>query len=97
MNMEKYNYRFGATMTEIIKNLGVETALPNPDLSLANLTSAVKTHVLQTLEKDGKQYVIVSDCGEYAIAEVKAIGSAEDVAKFVKENDLGEELISEVI
>ena len=97
MNMEKYNYRFGATMTEIIKNLGVETALPNPDLSLANLTRAVKTHTLQTIEKDGKQYVIVSDCGEYAIAEVKAIGSAEDVAKFVKENDLGEELISEVI
>ena len=97
MNMEKYNYRFGATMTEIIKNLGVETALPNPDLSLANLTRAVKTHVLQTLEKDGKQYVIVECYGEYAIAEVKAIGSAEDVAKFVKENDLGEELISEVI
>lgn len=97
MNMEKYNYRFGATMTEIIKNLGVETALPNPDLSLANLTRAVKTHSIQTISDGDKQYVIVEDCGEYAIAEIKVMGSAEDVAKFVKENDLGEELISEVI
>lgn len=95
--MEKYNYRFGASIPEIVKNLRVETTLQNPDLSLANLTRAVKTHVIQTIEKDGKQFVIVTQCGEYAIAEIKTIGSAEDIAGFIKENDLGEELIAEVI
>lgn len=95
--MKRYNYRFGATRTEIVKNLGVETTLPNPNLSLENLTRAVKTHTINTIGKDGKQFVIVSQCGEYAIAEIKATGSAEDIAKFVKENNLGEELIAEVI
>lgn len=95
--MEQYNGKYGDSIPEIIENLEVDTDLTAPNLSLENLTRAVKTHSIQTIEKDGKQYVIVECYGEYAIAEVKAIGSAEDVAKFVKENDLGEELISEVI
>lgn len=95
--MEQYNGKYGDSIPEIIENLEVDTDLTAPNLSLENLTRAVKTHSIQTIEKDGKQYVIVECYGEYAIAEVKAIGSAEDVAKFVKENDLGEELISDVI
>lgn len=97
MYMEQYNGRYGASIPEIVKNLGVETTLVNPDLSLQNLTRAVKTHSIQTISDGDKQYVIVEDCGEYAIAEIKVMGSAEDIAKFIKENDLGEELISEVI
>lgn len=95
--MEKYNFKYGDSIPEIIKNLGVETALANPDLSLENLTRAVKTHTLQTLEKGGKQYIIVEDCGEYVVAKIEVIGSAEDVADYIEKNDLGDQLLSQVI
>lgn len=54
MYMEQYNGRYGASIPEIVKNLGVETTLVNPDLSLRNLTRAVKTHSIQTISDGDK-------------------------------------------
>ena len=91
-NLELYNDKYGSDIDEILNTLKI-----NHDLTKENLVNVIKSHTIQTITKDNKTYLIAGVGDTYAIAEIKMEGSAKEVAQYALDNDLGSELIDEII